>query len=139
MIHVRSRPFSLLLWLFLALTWPGGPLLHSGLHAQGGAVGGIVVDAATAAPLEGVQVTVQGTSLSATTDAGGRFRIAGITGTRITLSVARLGWAMQGVQVQVGTMDIRVELEQFIVQLDAMVVTGTAGDTRKRVLGNSVS
>jgi len=86
-----------------------------------------------------VQVTVQGTSLSATTDAGGRFRIAGITGTRITLSVARLGWAMQGVQVQVGTMDIRVELEQFIVQLDAMVVTGTAGDTRKRVLGNSVS
>jgi len=46
---------------------------------------------------------------------------------------------MQNVEVAVGTMDIRVQLDQFIVQLDAMVVTGTAGDTRKRVLGNAVS
>ncbi len=139
MHDIRSRPLSLLVCLLLALAWMGGPLQPAGLLAQGGSVGGTVVDANTAAPLEGVQVTVQGTSLSASTDQGGRFRITGISGNRATINVARLGWAMQTVQVAVGTMDIRVALEQFIVQLDAMVVTGTAGDTRKRVLGNAVS
>ena len=139
MHYIRSRFSSLFLCLLLALAWPGGPFQPTDLQGQGGTVGGTVVDAATSDPLEGVSVTVQGTSLRTTTDQGGRFRITGITGNRVTLSVARLGWAMQSVQVAVGTTNIQVSLDQFIVQLDALVVTGTAGDTRKRVLGNSVS
>jgi TonB-linked SusC/RagA family outer membrane protein len=139
MHHSRSRPLSLFLWLLLALAWPGGLLQNADLQAQAGTVGGTVVNVATSAPLEGVVVTVQGTSLSATTDQGGRFRITGVTGNRVTLSVTRLGWVIQSVQVPVGATNIQVSLERFVVQLDALVVTGTAGDTRKRVLGNSVS
>jgi TonB-linked SusC/RagA family outer membrane protein len=139
MNDVRSRHFSLFLWLLLALAWPGGPFQSAALQAQTGTVAGTVVAANSFEALSGVQVTVEGTTLGSTTDQAGRFRIDGVTGTRVTLRVVLLGYVMQTVQVQVGTTDLRVVLQQSIIQLDALVVTGTAGDSRKRVLGNAVS
>ncbi len=139
MHDIRFRPLSLIACLLLAFAWLGGPISNSDLHAQGGTLSGTVVSATTSAPIEGAQVAVQGTRNTATTDEAGRFRLSGITGARVTISVTRLGFAMQTVQVNVGTTDLEVALQPFLVQLDALVVTGTAGDTRKRALGNSVS
>src|SRR5687768_16106155 len=55
-------------------------------------VAGVVVDAVSLNPLDGVQVGVQGTQLGATTDASGRFRITGVTGTTVILQLRRLGY-----------------------------------------------
>jgi TonB-linked SusC/RagA family outer membrane protein len=90
-------------------------------------------------PLVGARVTVAGTNLGTVTDEAGQFSIQGISGTEVTLQVAMLGFMMETVQVRVGTTDLQVLMEQSVIQLDALVVTGTAGDTRKRVLGNAVT
>ena len=48
-------------------------------HAQGGTVSGVVLDR-NQTPLSNAQVTVRGTQLGTQTDANGRFRISGISG-----------------------------------------------------------
>lgn len=52
--------------------------LAAPLAAQQGTVGGVVVSAASGAPVPGTQVFVAGTATGTTTDANGRFRIGGL-------------------------------------------------------------
>ena len=102
-------------------------------------VGGIVVDAMTLNPLDGVQVGVQGTQLGAVTDGTGRFRIAGVTGPQVTLQLRRLGYRPGTETVQVGKTDLRLTLSISPAQLNEVVVTGTAEPVEKRALGNAVA
>jgi TonB-linked SusC/RagA family outer membrane protein len=132
----RSIPF---LWLLAVFGSSVGPLQTAELHAQTGVVGGVVQSGATLEPLAGAQVIVEGTTLGTITNDVGRFVIEGIPGTDVTLSVVMLGYATATVQARVGQTDLRILLAQTAVQLDELVVTGTAGDTRRRVLGNAVS
>jgi TonB-linked SusC/RagA family outer membrane protein len=130
---------TLFLFLFLALAWPGAPFGASDLHAQRGVVGGTVVAGSNLEPLVGAQVVVVGTTLGGLTNEVGRFLIEGVSGTEVTLEVVMLGYTTETVRAQVGDSDIRIVMGQSAILLDALVVTGTAGDTRKRVLGNAVS
>ncbi len=139
MHHLRSHLLTPCLWLLLLLAWVGTPFRQAELHAQAGAVSGTVVAANTLEALAGAQIRVEGTSLVAVTDDAGRFSIRDVGGTTVTLRVAMLGYVMQTVQVRVGTTGLQITLQPSIIQLDALVVTGTAGDARKRVLGNAVS
>jgi TonB-linked SusC/RagA family outer membrane protein len=122
-----------------ALAWPGGPFESPALQAQTGVVGGTVIAGNTMGPLIGAQVVVVGTSQGTITNETGRFLIEGVTDPEVTLRVIMLGYATETVQALVGVTDLRVTLGLSAIQLDALVVTGTAGDTRKRVLGNAVS
>src|SRR5690606_26184661 len=48
-------------------------------------VAGVVVDARTLQPLAGVQISVEGTTTGTVTDASGRFRLQGLTGTSVVV------------------------------------------------------
>ncbi|MCJ7627730.1 MAG: TonB-dependent receptor, partial [Longimicrobiales bacterium] len=138
MSEVRSCRLTLFL-LLLTLAWPGGPFGTSGLSAQRGVVGGVVVAANTLEPLVGAQIAIDGTTLGGLTNETGRFLIEGVPGTEVTLRVVMLGYGAAVVQARVGQTDLRILLGQSTIQLDELIVTGTAGDTRRRVLGNAVS
>lgn len=125
---------SRLLYLLLPLVCIALPAL-----AQDGAVEGVVVSEQSQRPLSGAQVAVEGTGQGTLTDADGRFRITGIEGTEVTLRVALIGYRSVSRTAAVGETDIQVALSEQAVELDAIVVTGTAGDTRRRALGNAIA
>jgi TonB-linked SusC/RagA family outer membrane protein len=111
----------------------------AGADAQEGTVAGTVVKAGTLTPVEGAQVQVQGTSIGAATDAAGRFRITGLSGDQVTLEIRRVSFQRVTQSVRVGDLAVRVVLNEAPVELDAVVVTGTAIGERRRAIGNAVA
>jgi TonB-linked SusC/RagA family outer membrane protein len=107
--------------------------------AQQGVVSGTVVGEQSLRPLAGAQVQVVGTDRGSITDAGGRFMVAGVTGTEVTLRVSMLGYRPVTRAVPVGTTNVRIGLTETAVELDEVIVTGTAGATQRRALGNAVT
>jgi TonB-linked SusC/RagA family outer membrane protein len=105
---------------------------------QPGTIAGVVLGVG-GQPVPSAQINVQGTTLGASTDASGLFRIAGLSGQEATIEVRRIGYRMERRVVRVGDTDLRIALTEQSVVLDAVVVTGTAGAQSKRELGNSVS
>jgi TonB-linked SusC/RagA family outer membrane protein len=120
-------------------------LLAAGLGApaavaqQSGVVAGTVVRAGTLTPVEGAQITVEGTQLGAITDAAGRFRIANLPGERARLQVRRISFTPVTQEVRVGAADVRIVLGETSVRLDEVVITGTAGGAKQREIGNTVA
>jgi TonB-linked SusC/RagA family outer membrane protein len=105
---------------------------------QPGVIGGVVLGVG-GQPVPSAQISVQGTTLGASTDASGQFRIAGLSGPEATIEVRRIGYRMERRVVRVGDTDLRISLTEQSVVLDAVVVTGTAGAQSKRELGNAVT
>ncbi len=133
-------PRSILLLLLLAtLVWPSAPFGQGELQAQAGVVGGVILDGSTMEPVAGAQVAVVGLDIGSITNQSGRFMIQRVPGTEVTLRVVMMGYRTETIEVAVGTTDLQIVLGQAAVELEALVVTGTAGDTRKKVLGNAVS
>src|SRR5205814_1714507 len=92
-----------------------------------------------AEPLAGAQVGIVGGTQRTMTDDQGRFRLTGLTGAAVTLDVRRIGYASQRISgVRVGRTDVVVTLLVNPQSLETIVVTGTAGATQKRELGNAV-
>jgi TonB-linked SusC/RagA family outer membrane protein len=110
----------------------------SPLQAQTGTISGVVTER-NGIPLASAQVTVSGTTLGALTDAGGRFRISGISGSSAVVEVRRLGYRMTTQTVSVGATDVRIIMEPTSLTLDAVVVTGQPGSTAKRTLGVDIA
>ena len=109
-------------------------------QAQEGVVAGTVVAQGNQRPLAGVEVSVPGTPAKATTtDASGRFRLTSLTGPTTVLSVRVLGFRPRTDTVQVGTTDLRIEMVERVIELNSVVVTGTAGGAQVRELGTAVS
>jgi len=107
--------------------------------AQQGTIEGRVFDSRALRPIPNVQVVVTGTNLSNSTDVQGRFKIQGVTGTEVTLSLRRIGYRPITQTARVGATDLRFEMTETPVSLDEVFVTGTAGGAEKRAIGNSVS
>ena len=103
-------------------------VMHGVARAQSGTVSGIVVAGGTQRPLGGVQIGVEGTAgRGATTDGSGRFTISGLTGPTAVLTVRFIGYRPVADTVRVGATDVRIALAERVLELDQMVVTGTAG------------
>ena len=112
------------------------------LAQEAGTVAGTVMATGTQEPLVGAQITVVGGAQRATTDDRGRFRLTGLsgaTGSPVTLEVRRIGYREQRVPARVGDTNLGVQLTVNPTSLEAVVVTGTAGATEKRALGNAVT
>ena len=54
------------------------------------------------------------------------------------LRVTRIGYQVMATDARVGETNLRIELAELAVKLDAVVVTGTAGEAQRRTLGNAV-
>ncbi len=90
-------------------------------------------------PVVGARVSVTGTTLAATTDARGRFRLDGVVGTSAALRVSMIGYNPVTLTAQVGAQDVVVKLVPSVFALSDVVVTGTAGGEEKRTVGNAVA
>jgi TonB-linked SusC/RagA family outer membrane protein len=101
-------------------------------------IAGRVVDATTNQPLAGAQVSIVGTGQGGLTQSNGRFLLVGVQQATVTLQVVMLGYQTWSESVQRGTLDLEIRLEQRALELDAIVVTGTAGAQQARALGNTV-
>ena len=109
-------------------------------YAQEGVIAGTVVTETGSRALAGAQVTLPDQAgKGAVTDAAGRFRIAGLTGTQAVVNVRMIGYRAVTQTVRVGQTDLRFAMAERAVELDQIVVTGTAGGEQKRALGTSVA
>ena len=111
------------LWAAVLLLAAAPPAL-----AQDGAVVGRVVDAATAEPLAGVAVAVEGTAAGAATDADGAFRIDRLATGAYTVTARALGYAPASRAVVVGrggAAEVAFRLAPSPVDLGGVVVAAT--------------
>ena len=128
--------------LAIAMARFAGAPVVAGAQSQTGTVVGRVTDARSGSALPGASVQVDGTRLGAITGEDGRFRIIGVPSGARTLIVLRLGYSAnrQSVTIAAGaTLTHEVALQASAVSLDQVVVTGTAGETERRSIGNAVS
>jgi TonB-dependent SusC/RagA subfamily outer membrane receptor len=105
---------------------------------------GSVVDAATQRPVPGAQVAIVGTSIGSITDANGNYTIiANVSAGTYTINVTFIGRESASAEVQLaGQAAVRVPtlaLRETALELEELIVTGTATPTSRRALGNSVS
>jgi TonB-linked SusC/RagA family outer membrane protein len=114
----------------------------SGATAQTGTVQGLVRDAATGRGLPSAQVSIAGQGLGGLTNADGRFLILNVPIGEQTVQVTLIGHATQeqSATVQAGSVTtVDFQLSTSALELDEVVVTGTAGGTQRRAIGNVVT
>lgn len=112
------------------------------LIAQTGTLSGRVTDARNGAPVTTAQITITGTSLGAVVDAEGRFRVVGVPPGRHEVRARSIGYqpAIAAFSVAAdGSADVNLSMNVSVTNLDAVLVTGAVGDTRRRAIGNAVS
>jgi TonB-linked SusC/RagA family outer membrane protein len=111
------------------------------LAAQGtSAIAGTVVNERNGAPIADAQVAAEGRNIGTTTDAAGRFRLVGLTGSGdLQLTVRRIGFQAQTATATIGATNVRVVMRERAMELSQVVVTGTAGVAEKRAIGNVVT
>ncbi|MDX2058004.1 MAG: SusC/RagA family TonB-linked outer membrane protein [Gemmatimonadales bacterium] len=132
-------------WLRVAVTGAALALLAGAppLVAQNvGTVSGTITDAATGQSLSDVRVTVVGSVLSITTDNRGGYRIANVPAGSVTLQARRIGYKAldKTVTVTAGqTATVDFALNASVVTLDEVIVSGTAGDTKRKAQSATVS
>jgi len=110
------------------------------LSAQ--SVSGTVRDQGTGNPVAAAQVFLEGLNLGTLTQSDGSYTIADVPAGSHTLTVQFLGFRSESVVVTVQAGQSVVQnffLTQQALQLDELVVTGTAAASRVREIGNSVA
>src|SRR5690606_26734342 len=108
--------------------------------AQQGTIRGIVESERTLRPLPGAYVEIVGTDRAVLTDANGRFMFVGLSGAQGTLRVTMLGQRpVDSHGEQVGDLGVTIRLAEATIELDQLVVTGKAGRSQRRAIGNSVT
>ena len=134
----RGRCWSGVLGLAVGLVlWVG-----TAAAQQTGVVTGVVVDEATREPINGAQVSVEGTGRGSLTDARGRFLIPNVPPGEHTVRVNNIGFRTHSERVTVTpgeTATLSFSLTISAVAMDEVVVTGTAGAVERRKLGNSIA
>ena len=99
-------------------------------------VNGTVTDADGGDPLPGVSVSVKGTIIGTTTNIDGQYQLT-IPQTQATLIFSFVGFKTQEVAATAGG-TVNVRLEEDILGLDEVVVTGVATSVKRSNLANAV-
>jgi TonB-linked SusC/RagA family outer membrane protein len=108
---------------------------------QGGTVTGRVVDSQTGEPVPAVQVFISTLDLGGLTQQNGRYLLQNVPAGTHTVTVARIGFRSIENQITVGggqTVEQNFAMAEEALALDEIIVTGTAGGTQRRALGNSI-
>jgi TonB-dependent SusC/RagA subfamily outer membrane receptor len=134
---VRGWASAFLAVLCLAVLWPG-----TAAAQIGGTIRGSVIDAATQRPLANARMILVGQNREARTNEQGQYEFRGIDPGQYTVRATFIGYDRGEDVVSVSTGQIATanfSLARAPVQLDELVVTGTAGRTEKREIGNAVT
>ena len=127
--------------LILCAAVAGGALFAPAHAQQTGSVTGTVSNVATGRPISGVQVHIPGTSLGTLTAASGQYTITNVPVGEVTVVADMIGFGRESrtVTVTPGTAaTLNFGINERAISLGEIVVTGSAGATEKRVLGNSI-
>jgi TonB-dependent starch-binding outer membrane protein SusC len=109
---------------------------------QTGTLTGVVTNAATQRPISGVQVHIPGTNLGTLTQANGQYLLLNVPAGEVTLALEMIGYARETrtVRVEAGaTTTLDITISERAISLGEIVVTGSAGATERRMLGNSLA
>ncbi len=110
--------------------------------AQAQTITGTVRNQATGDPINAAQVSIEGLDVGSLSQSNGQYLIVNVpTGTH-TLTVQSIGYRSESVEVTVAADAATVQnffLSSQALQLDEVVVTGTAAASRVREIGNSVA
>src|SRR5438552_4417848 len=112
------------------------------LGAQTGSVEGTVTATATNEPVVGAEVTIAGTNIGVRTGPDGRFTLGNVAAGLRELRILAIGYRLATLRVTITadrTTTTTLQLAPSVLQLDAVVVTGTAGLARVREVGNSIA
>src|SRR5216117_115931 len=112
------------------------------LGAQTGSVEGTVTATATNEPVVGAEVTIAGTNIGVRTGPDGRFTLGNVAAGLRELRILAIGYRLATLRLTITADQVtqtNVQLTPSVLQLDAVVVTGTAGLARVREVGNSIA
>ena len=127
---LRTTLCTLVLLLFAAVP----------LAAQGVVIGQAVAGS-SGEPLSNVQVSVEGTGIGTLTNAEGRFLLRDVPTGQQTVTLTLIGFGEEHVTavVTTGTVDLgTIRLYARAVELEGVVVTGTAIASQRREVGSSI-
>ena len=133
----RSRGSTLLATLLLSLGLAVAPV-----DAQTGTITGTVTNAQTGQPVAAAQVFIPTLDVGVLSQANGRFTLVNVPQGSHSLSAVRIGFRQVAASVVVGpgaTVIQNFALSEEALQLDELVVTGTAGGSLRRAVGNTVA
>ncbi|PRX54234.1 SusC/RagA family TonB-linked outer membrane protein [Flagellimonas meridianipacifica] len=104
---------------------------------------GTVTESGTNQPLSGASVFIEGTSFGTISDFDGNYSFtATLEQGSVNLSISSLGFTTQAIPIDLGsnlTITTNVVLEEDLLNLDEVVVTGNPVGVNKRTLGNAIS
>jgi len=106
-----------------------------------GRITGQVTSAQNMRPLEGAQVSVEGTGMGGLANGQGRFLLLNVPAGTYNIRVTMIGFgtARQEVTVTAGQVaNADFSLSETALALDEIVVTGTAAEVRAKEVGNSL-
>jgi TonB-dependent starch-binding outer membrane protein SusC len=109
--------------------------------ATQGTITGRVIEEGTGRALAGAQVQIVGTGQGTLAGSDGRYEITGVAAGEVQVRVQILGFATRTRSATVAsgeTVELDFQMAQQALALDELVVTGTAGGTQRRALGNVV-
>ncbi len=128
---------------FCAVWALGALLVAPPLAAQQTAtVQGTVTDGASGAPIADARIVIVGTTFQGVTNVLGNYRIAGIPAGAVTIQVRRIGFKTLSAPVTLAEgqeFTGNYALTASVVQLEEIVVTGTAGQQERKAQAATVS
>jgi len=117
-------------------------LSGTGFAQTTGTVSGVITAEGSGEPLPGANVVLKGTRRGAASDVDGSYTILGVAPGTYTLVAQLLGYKDREVEVRVGANEktaVNFQLEASAIQLDAIVVTGTGTELKKREVTTPVA
>ncbi|HEV8380021.1 MAG TPA: TonB-dependent receptor [Gemmatimonadales bacterium] len=112
------------------------------LLAQTGTIEGKVSSVSTREPIVGAEVSLVGINIGTRTGPGGTFTLLNVPVGPRELRVLAIGYKVATAHLVVlpdQSVETTVQLAASVLQLDAIVVTGTPGQARVREVGNSIA
>jgi TonB-dependent starch-binding outer membrane protein SusC len=140
----RPRPRLACLALAALLAFAAGGFTPTAAAQEPYTIRGQVVDAGTMRPLAGAQISIQGTQIGTITGQNGNFLlIASLSPGDYTLNATFLGRESASRRIQLGATRAvevaQIALAERALELDEIIVTGTAAPTSRRAIGNAVA